>query len=94
MKVYELSQYNVKEAWLQLSDEERKSYSEKIVKVREDGGGERLALFSTNSSKWRGVRLLVFPDIEAYDKFQMMEKEMNARKYFEWDITLGFEQSE
>ena len=93
-KVYELLQFRSKEAWRQASKEEKESFHEKIIKARDDVGGERLAFFPTYSSEWRAVRVSVFPDMEAYHKYQMVAfREMNAQaqKYFESNVTLGYE---
>ena len=92
-KIYVVNRIRRREAFWLLSDEERKNMLEAIAKIREEAGAKELAMLKTCSSDWHFVRVMVFPDMEAYHKFRMAigPGKLNTERYFDADITLGFE---
>lgn len=92
-KVYVLNQIRSTEARWQLSEEELKSLMEKGGKALEEAGAKLLAAFRTYSSEWSLIRVVVFPDIEAYHKFRMAigPEGLNIQRYWDFNATLGFE---
>ena len=91
-KVYELVQFRAREALWQLSEKERNSLIEKLGRAREEAGGKLLANFMTCSSEWRGAHVFVYPDMEAFHKFQVEALQvLKAQRYWDVEVTLGFE---
>ncbi len=90
-KVYVLTRVRPRETWWQLSEKERKSLVGKAVKACEDAGAKSLAGFSACSSEWGDIYVDVYPDMEAYHKYRMAIQELNVQRYWDYDITLGFE---
>ena len=90
-KVYELIQFRATEARWELPEEELKSIGEQRRKALEEVGGKTLAGFQACSSKWSRITVRIFPDMEAYHKFHMTYSELRLERYWDFDITLGFE---
>ena len=92
-KVYVVTRTRARETWFQLSEEEQKSRIENGKKTLDDVGGKSLVRCGTYSSEWRGFRVSVFPDMDAYHKYQMAmgPQGMNSQRYIDFDVTLGFE---
>ena len=90
-KVYELLQVRGTGNRWQMPEDEMQNLMDKFAKIRDQVGAKQLARFTTYSSEWRGVSVWVYPDMEAYHKWVKGYRDLNAEKYWEFDITLGFE---
>jgi hypothetical protein len=90
-KVYVVNHISRKEAYWQLSEEERTSLTGEIQRARDEAGGKLVLPLRTYSSEWSAIRILVFPDMEAYHKFCLATLALNTEKYFGVDTTLGYE---
>ena len=95
-EVYVVTQMRPKDARWELSEEEAESLMEKIGKARSGAGGREVAVIRTYSSEWRFIRVAVYPEMEAYHKLAVATgpERLNIRRYFDFDITLGFDSSQ
>ena len=92
-EVYVLQRIRPREAWWQLSEDERKSYMDKVRKAREGIVLKRLALFSVGVSE--SIVVNVWPDMESYHKNRMAMGPLglNAGRYLDIEETLGCERA-
>ena len=91
--IYKLWMFRPKEAYYQLSKEERDSLANKIMEEIEKVGGKRvLTCTSTwSSEQWFMFGLDEFPDIEAVQKFTGFLLERDHFRYIESVSMLGTE---
>lgn len=90
-KIYKIFQAKPKEAWYQLSQEERDALMSKISEALESVGGKSIV---TCSSVWSSEQYILFgvaeyPDIEAVQKHSEILWNMNWFRYVESTSTLG-----
>jgi hypothetical protein len=90
-EVYVLERNTAREAWWQLSEEERQSFKEKMRKYRDGIAVKLLARFAVGPSVIMVVN--VFPDMDTYQKAMMAAgcQGLNVQRYWDSDITLGHE---
>jgi len=91
--IYKLWMFRPKEAYYQLSKEERDSLANKIMEEIEKVGGKRvLTCTSTwSSERWLAFGIEEFPDIEAVQKFTGFLLERDHFRYIESVSMLGTE---
>ena len=82
-----------KEAWYQLSDEERSTVGEQTLAATTEAGGERLILCDAtwSSGDCEFFELTEFPDISAVQKRIELYEQVNLLRYFEISTILGLE---
>ena len=92
-KVYELIQYTHKEAFWQLSDKERQSLLERLRRLRTEAGGQLVVHIRTWSSDCNGAHVYVYADMDAYHRYAsgIGPEGLNARRYWDYTVTLGYE---
>ena len=90
-EVYVLSRIKWREAWWQLTEDERQGVMDGIRNAREGIAVKRLARFAVGQSVL--ILLSVYPDMESYCKYQMFvgPQGLDVRRYFDFDVTLGYE---
>ena len=90
-EVYVLARIKAREAWWQLSEEERLEHSKKKGKTYEGIGMKRLARFSVGPSEY--IQLYVYPDMESYHKGMMAwaPQGLHVERYHDFDVTLGYD---
>ena len=96
-EVYVFTKISSKSARYDLTKEERDRIVEKIRRAMDDAGGKSIASFQSLSpvgGKWGANQLHTFPDVEAYAKFINSvcneRGEIQAAKYWELDVTIGY----
>jgi|SRR4051812_3134986 len=91
--IYKLFIGKFREAWHQLSDEERNDLTAKLDEARRKVGAERPILCdsSWSSDQWLFSGVEKFPSIEAVQNFTATLNELNWSRYCESISVLGTE---
>ena len=89
--IYKLFMSKPKEAWYQLSEEEKKNLQLKLNDALEKVGGKSIiSCFSGwSSERWPFFSVEEFPSIEAVGELTPALFELNAGRYFETESLLG-----
>ena len=89
--IYKLWMFRPKEAWYQLSKEERDNATNRIMEDIEKVGGKSLLICSPtwSSEQWLAFGIEEYPDIEAVQKFTDMLLERDHFRYIESVSMLG-----
>ena len=89
--IYKLYIGKWKEAYYQLSEDERSSLFAKIGEAREKAGGKVLLACESywSSEEWMGFGVQEFPDIEALQEYEKALVELNLPRYGESKSWLG-----
>jgi hypothetical protein len=95
-KVYKLFIGHAKEAWYQLSDEEKKAKFDAVEAAMAECGGKRvIACRSRWSDELNGsFGIEEYPDIEAVQKYALMLEKLEWFRYVESKSYLGTEWTE
>jgi chlorite dismutase len=95
-KIYAVALGRMKEAWYQLSEEERQEGMAKIGKWREqDGVRTVISCDSTWAThQWEWFSVTEFPDIEAVQRHAAHCAEVDWLRYMDVTTTLGTKTSE
>lgn len=91
-EVYVLGRSKYKEAWYQLTEDEKISLVHKVRKSREGVAVKRLARFAVGMDH---IWVNVWPDMESVynNLIAIGPKGLNLGRYFDSDVTLGSEAS-
>jgi hemerythrin superfamily protein len=89
--IYKLWMFRPKEAWYQLSQEERDKNTNRIMEDIEKVGGKSLLMCSPtwSTERWLAFGIEEYPDIEAVQKFTDMLLERDHFRYIESVSMLG-----
>ena len=91
--IYKLFLVKPKEAWYQLSEEERSSLRAKVREAGEKVGGKAVVMCASgwSNEQWMGFGVEKFPDIEAVQKLSALHDEIDWLRYVESFTILGTE---
>jgi len=89
--IYKLWMFRYTDAWYQLSEEEQKSYFNRLQAAWKKVGGKMLMACESTwaSEQWTMFGIDEFPDIEAVLKFTELLKEHDHFRYIESVSLLG-----
>ena len=89
--IYKLWMFRPKEAWYLLSEEERDSYTNKIMEDIEKVGGKSVLICTPtwSSEQWMAFGIEEYPDIEAVQKFTDILIDRDHFRYIDSVSMLG-----
>ena len=87
-EIYVLKRVKLREAWWQLTEDERISLMRKARKLREGTAMKRLVRFAVGLDH---ISVNVWPDMESYHRnmIAMGPQGLNIQRYIDRDVTLG-----
>jgi hypothetical protein len=91
--IYRLFMAQFKEAYYQLSEEERNALGAKIQEALDQVGGKRVVMCASgwSNESWMSFGVEEFPDIEAVQKLSELHNELNWLRYIKSFSLLGVE---
>ena len=80
-----------KEAWFELSEEERNAFFDKVIEAHEKVGSERIVALDAHwaTEEWRWAGVTEFPDVDALQKYGDLLLEIDHDRYFLVECMLG-----
>ena len=88
--IFGIHMYKRKEAWYQLSEEEKKDFLSKASQLPTKAGAKSvLNMCKAITGEWEYFGVYEYPDIEIREKLADLFEEMQASRYFETTLVIG-----